>query len=307
MATLALAYVGEGSRGYLAEQARRAALRRAFATYVSPAVVDAIVADPASLKLGGDRRTLTVLFTDLAGFTGLAEKMPAEEVAAILNRHLGEMSDIVIRHGGTVDKFIGDAVMAFWGAPVADPDQSLHALEAAIEMQAATARMAAELAKSSGPALRMRVGLHRGECIVGNLGGNNRFEYTAIGDAVNLASRLEGVNNLYGTGILVSESVADSVGERICLRAVDTVRVKGRGAAVQLFTPCEDQRLVDRTLEALSAYRAGRWEEAEDKWREVAGVWPDDPVAKVFAGRLDAWARSGRPEGWDGVTRLESK
>jgi adenylate cyclase len=306
LATLALAYVGEGSRSYLTEQARRAALRRAFARYVSPAIVDQIVADPDRVKLGGERRELTVLFTDLAGFTGVAEKMPAEEVAALLNRHLGEMSDIVIRHGGTVDKFIGDAVMAFWGAPVADAEQSLHALSAAVEMQAATARMAAELSGSGGPPIRMRVGLHRGECIVGDLGGNNRLEYTAIGDAVNLASRLEGVNNLYGTGILVSQAVADAVSERIRLRPVDTVRVKGRNAPVQLFTPCDDPALAERTLAALSAYRAGRWEEAEAAWREVAAKWPGDPVAKVFAARLAAHARA-RPHAWDGVTTLESK
>jgi adenylate cyclase len=224
MVTLVLAYSAEGTRSYLAEQARRQALRRAFASYVSPAVVDEIIANSDTLKLGGDRREITLLFTDLAGFTGLAERLPAEQVAAILNRHLGEMTDVVIANGGTVDKFIGDAVMAMWGAPIADPEQSLHAVQAAIAMQAATARMGAELAAGGGPTVRMRVGLHRGECIVGNLGGHNRFEYTAIGDSVNLASRLEGVNNVYGTGILVSDAVAKAVGDRVRLRPVDAVR-----------------------------------------------------------------------------------
>ena len=304
LATLALAYLGEGSRSYLGEQARRLALRRAFASYVSPTLVDEILADPAKLKLGGDRREITLVFTDLAGFTGVSEKLPAEQVAALLNRHLGEMTDIVIAHGGTVDKFIGDAVMAFWGAPLPDADQSRHALEAAVAMQAATAKFAAELAAGGGPPLRMRVGLHRGECIVGNLGGHARFEYTAIGDAVNLASRLEGVNNLYGTGILASEAVAHAPGVATAMRPVDTVRVKGRQQPVQLFTPCEDAALVAATQEALGAWRRGEWHAARARWGEIAIRWPDDPVARVFLKRLESYAM---PTDWDGVTTLDSK
>ena len=305
LATLALAYTGEGSRSYLGEQARRVALRRAFATYVSPTLVDEILADPGKLKLGGDRREITLLFTDLAGFTGVSERLPAEQVAALLNRHLSEMTDIVISQGGTVDKFIGDAVMAFWGAPLPDPKQSEHALAAAIQMQQATAKFAAELAVTGGPPLRMRVGLHRGECIVGNLGGHNRFDYTAIGDAVNLASRLEGVNNVYGTGILASGAVVSATGAH--LRRVDAVRVKGRSQPVELFTPCDDAALVDRSDRALEAYREGWWDEARSLWESIARDYPDDPVAKVFVERLSAWAATGWPSPWDGVTTLESK
>ena len=307
VATLGLAYAGEGLRSWLGQQARRNALRQAFATYVSPAIVDAIIADPTTLKLGGDRREITVLFTDLAGFTGVAERLPAEQVAELLNRHLAEMTDIVIAHGGTVDKFIGDAVMALWGAPVPDAEQSLHALQAAIAMQQATARFAAELAATGGPALRMRVGVHRGECIVGNLGGHARFEYTAIGDAVNLASRLEGANNAYGTGILASAAVAKAVAGRVPLRPVDIVRVKGRQQAVELFTPCEDAALAEGTAAAVQAWRAGRWDEARAAWRSVAERWPGDPLAEFFAARLDAWDRDGYPDAWDGVMTLASK
>ncbi len=304
IATLALAYVTEGSRSYVGEQARRLALRRAFASYVSPTLVDAILADPSKLKLGGDRLEITLIFTDLAGFTGVSEKLPAEKVAALLNRHLGEMTDIVIAHGGTVDKFIGDAVMAFWGAPLPDAQQSQHALEAAVEMQAATARFAAELAAGGGPPLRMRVGLHRGECIVGNLGGNARFEYTAIGDAVNLASRLEGVNNVYGTGILLSDAVAKAPGVTMPMRPVDRVRVKGRSQSVPLFTPCTDAALVAKTEAALAAWSAGDWHGARARWSEIAAGWPEDPVARVFLARLESFSM---PSDWDGVTTLESK
>ena len=307
IATMALAYAGQGARGFLSEQARRKELRRAFSQYVSPAVVDEIIADPQMLKLGGDRRELTLLFTDLAGFTSISEAMAAEEVAKILNRHLAEMTEIVIRHQGTVDKFIGDAVMAFWGAPVADVDQSRHALDAAIDMQGAMAAMRAELAATGGPDMRMRIGLHRGECIVGNMGGSNRFDYTAIGDNVNLAARLEGVNNVYGTGILVSDTVAKAVAGTPTLRPVDTVRVKGKKNAVGLFTPCDDPALIAKTVDALDAYRRGEWTLAMARWQALADAYPDDPIGKVFLARLRTWAETRHPDPWDGITELSSK
>jgi adenylate cyclase len=307
LATMTLAYVGQGARGFLAEQARRKELRRAFASYVSPTIVDEIIADPGKLKLGGDRRELTLLFTDLAGFTGISETRPAEEVAQILNRHLAEMTEVVISHKGTVDKFIGDAVMAFWGAPIPDADQSMNALDAAIDMQRRVAAMRSELLAAGGPTVRMRIGLHRGDCIVGNMGGANRFEYTAIGDTVNLASRLEGVNNVYGTGILLSESVARAVEGRVTLRPVDTVRVKGRHQAVPLFTPCDDPELASQSAAALDSYRRGDWASALREWQELAKAHPDDPVCAVILGRLRAWSERGWPEPWDGITELESK
>lgn len=307
LATLGLAYVGQGARGFLSEQARRQELRRAFAQYVSPALVDEILASPGTLKLGGDRREITLLFTDLVAFTSICEQLPAEEVARILNRHLAEMTEIVMRHGGTVNKFIGDAVMAFWGAPVADPAQADHALDAAIEMQAAMTKMRAELLASGGPTLGMRIGLHRGECIVGNLGGMHRFDYTAIGDSVNLAARLEGVNKVYGTGILASDGVAKTLAAGRSMRPVDSVRVMGRHQAVELFTPCDDRALAARASEALDDYRAGHWESALARWRAFAQSHPDDPIAKVFLARIEAWSASGWPDPWDGITELESK
>jgi adenylate cyclase len=307
MATVTLGYAGQGATGFLREQARRREIRRAFALYVSPEIVAEIVAHPETLRLGGDRRELTLLFTDLAGFTSISEKLPAEEVAQLLNRHLTEMTEIVMRHGGTVDKFIGDAVMAFWGAPIADADQSLHSVQAAIEMQRTIARMRAELVAAGGPALRMRIGLHRGECIIGNMGGINRFSYTAVGDCVNLASRLEGVNNVYGTGILLSDSVAGAVAGRLSLRPVDSVRVKGKVQPVELFTPCDDPALAVQTAAALAVYREGDWTKALAQWEALAAAFPDDSVARVFVGRLRLWSRDGWPQPWDGVTTLEAK
>jgi len=305
--TVVLVYLAQGGVAYLFEQRQKRQIKRAFSMYVAPTVVEEVIAHPERLKLGGERCDLTLLFTDLAGFTSISEALEAEQVAQILNRHLTEMTEIVLRYQGTVDKFIGDAVMAFWGAPIPDPDQSLHAVKAAVEMQEKIALMRAELLAGGGPELRMRIGIHRGDCIVGNMGGDNRFDYTAIGDPVNLASRMEGVNKVYGTGILLSESVAHAVAGQVGLRQVDTVRVKGKQLGVDIFAPCQDEKLTKLTESALAAYREGNWGLAQERWEAANAAYPDDPVALTFLKRLAAFRASGAPSGWDGITTLESK
>lgn len=305
--TVLLIYLAQGGVAYFFEQRQRRQMKQAFSMYVAPAVVEEVIAHPERLKLGGERRELTLLFTDLAGFTSISEALDAEAVAHILNRHLSEMTEIVLRYHGTVDKFIGDAVMAFWGAPIADPDQSLHAVKAAVEMQQKIAVMRQEILATGGPELQMRIGVHRGDCIVGNMGGDNRFDYTAIGDTVNLASRLEGVNKVYNTGILLSESTAQAVAEQVRLRQVDVVRVKGKHLGVGIFTPCTDEKLITLSESALKAYRGGDWTLSQERWQAVKADYPDDPVAATFLKRIEHFQTSGFPPEWDGVTTLESK
>ncbi len=300
-------YLAQGGLAYSTELRQRRQIRLAFEKYVAPAVVEQIVTRTEFLRPGGKRQELTLLFTDLAGFTSIAEGMDAAEVANLLNRHLGEMTEIILRHQGTVDKFIGDAVMAFWGAPVADPDQSLHALEAAIEMQRKVAAMRADVLAAGGPELMMRVGIHRGECIVGNMGGDNRFDYTAIGDTVNLASRLEGANKVYGTEILLSDAVATALAGRARLRPVDTVRVKGKQFGIAISTPCEDERLIALSKSALDAYRQGDWSTAWERWQAVLIYRGEDVVAQLFLSRLRLWQQNGWPKSWDGISTLETK
>lgn len=307
MLTVLLIYLAQGGVAYFIEQRQRRQIKQAFSMYVSPVVVDKIIANPEQLKLGGERQELTLLFTDLAGFTTISEALGAEEVTRILNRHLSEMVEIVFRYHGTVDKFIGDAVMAFWGAPIADPEQSLHAVQAAVEMQQKIAEMRQDLLAQGGPDLHMRIGLHRGECIVGNMGGVGRFDYTAVGDSVNLASRLEGVNKVYGTGILLSDSVAQAIGDQLMLRQVDTVRVKGKHLGVPIYTPCDDTQLKAMSESALAAYSEGDWDVCQNRWQAVADAYPDDPVAHAFLSRLRTMRAAGWPSQWDGVTTLETK
>lgn len=227
-AIMVAAYFGYGARAYLDESRRKREIQRAFGMYLSPHVVERIAADPAALKLSGERREITVMFTDLAGFTSYSESHAAEEVTALLMRYFTAMTDIVLASGGTVVLFMGDGMMAFWGAPLDDKDHPLHALQAAIAMQDKVREF---------PEIRMRVGLNTCSAIVGNLGSEQRLAYTAMGDGVNLAARLEGANKAYGTQVLLSESTAERVRSSVPLKAVDRLRVSGKQTAVQVYTP----------------------------------------------------------------------
>ena len=303
-ALLAL-FAGRGATAYLDERRQREQIRRAFEHYVAPAFVAQIAAQPERLALGGERRELTVMFTDLAGFTAMSEGMAPEAVAKVLTEHLTRMTRIVLAHGGTIDKFIGDAVMAFWGAPIDDPEHALHAVQAAIEMQAEMKRWRKE--PGGAPELRMRVGVNTGVVVVGNLGSKDRFDYTVIGDAVNLASRLESVNRVYGTPILVAQATAELVRERIALRHVDRVRVKGKRDPIEIYTPETDADLVARTATAIAAYRGRDWDGAEAAWREVAALRTGDGLAAEYLGRIEEHRRRGVDGDWDGTFDLDQK
>lgn len=253
VAVVFVAWLAHLLRAYFAERARREEVKRAFSLYVAPTVVDQLLADPKRLALGGEVREITIMFTDLKGFTGISEKMPPDVVSRVLTEHFTAMTDIILAHGGTVIQFIGDAIMAFWGAPLDDPDHRLHAVEAAVEMQRGMAKLRGELAAQGMPELHMRIGLNTGRAVVGNMGSRRRFAYSALGDCVNLASRLEGTNKAYGTRILIAGETAKGVGEAVALRRVDLVRVAGKTEAVEIFAPADDPAFAaagDRPLAA---------------------------------------------------------
>ncbi len=305
MLGIAAVYTAFGAIAFLGEQRRRAEVRRAFAMYVAPEVVDEMLAHPERLTLGGERREITVLFTDLKGFTTLSEKLGAEQVAGVLSEHFTRMTAIIKSHTGTVTQFIGDAVMAMWGAPIEDAQHARRACRAALEMQADVARHREDLRARGLPEIRMRVGIHTCQAVVGNLGGADRFNYTAIGDGVNLASRLEGVNKLYGTPILLSADTARQLGDEIPLRPVDLVIVKGKTEPVEIFTPEEDALVRDLTREAIAAYRNRDWDASEAAWSKVAGHRPDDGVAAAYRARIAELRRSPPPADWTGSIALD--
>ncbi len=266
---------------------RRARQTRAmFAQYVPPEVVARLVAQPELLRLGGEAREVTLMFTDLASFTTLSEQLSAEQTVEVLTGYFNAITPLIHATGGTVDKFIGDAVMAFWGAPLADEHHAEHAVRAAIAMQQAMEPLVADLRARGLPGIHMRIGLHTGRVVVGNVGSEQRFSYTAIGDAVNLAARLEGANKAFGTGILLSEATAAQLPAGIALRALDDVIVKGKTEPVRVYTPCGDTEACRLSGAALDAFHARAWNEAEARLQALLARLPGDLAARRLLDRV---------------------
>ena len=305
LVAITLAYLANGLASFILERRRGQQIKGAFAKYVSAQVVEQMVAHPELLKLGGERRELTLLFSDLAGFTSISEKLPPDGVAHLINAYLTAMTRVILAEGGTVDKFIGDAVMAFWGAPLDDPQHALHGVRAAIAMQKAMDDLQPFFAEFDVGYVGLRIGLNSGPATVGNMGSEERFDYTALGDTVNLAARLEGVNKAYGTRILISGATAELLEGAISLRPVDLVRVKGKDKAVEILTPCDDAEISRLTAAALAAYRAQDWDGARAAWWRVLENYPDDSVSKVFMERIENFEKTGVSAGWDGSVALE--
>lgn len=263
--------VGQAGIDYAEERRRRREITRAFSQYLSPALVERLAQDPSQLKLGGERRTLTILFCDVRGFTTIAEDMKddPEGLTTLVNRLLTPLSEAVLNRGGTIDKYIGDCLMAFWNAPLDDPDHALHAVTAARDMLAALAGVNAELeaeAKAAGrqpKMLRIGIGINTGECVVGNMGSARRFDYSALGDAVNLASRLEGASKDYGIPLLLGERTAAVVAGKFPIVEIDRITVKGRSTISPVFTLAEGA-----STAALARHRAY----LEAKHRDAGGI-----------------------------------
>jgi adenylate cyclase len=215
------------------------------------------------------------------------------------------MTRVIMANGGTVDKFIGDAVMAFWGAPLDDPQHALHALKASIAMQQAMQEMQPALRELGADTLSLRIGINSGPAIIGNMGSDIRFDYTAIGDTVNLAARLEGANKAYDTPILVSERTRQQVQHEIPLRQVDRVRVKGKEHPVTVYTPCEDPSLVKITGDAWQAYLARDWTTARSHVSMLRKITPDCRLAAMMHERIAAHEARPPPAEWDGSVALD--
>jgi len=312
---LGFAFALTAAYSYATEGRQKQAIRRMFAQYMSEKVIAHLMAHPERLKLGGERRHLTLFFSDLAGFTSHSEGLAPEKVVGLLNDYLSRMTDIILEEEGTVDKFEGDAIMAFWGAPLPQEDQALRACRAALRQQAALAELNRHFAEAALPPLSMRIGLHSGEAVVGNLGSQKRFDYTAIGDSVNLASRLEGLNKFYGTGILASETTAQECGDGVLFREVDRVAVKGRETPVTVFQPLglaaeldpADAAPTREFALALDLYRQAKFSEAAARFENILAQNPEDAPAQTFLERCRQFQAGPLPPNWDGVFRPDAK
>ncbi len=246
--TLAFIAAGSTARALGSEQKRFA--QSALGKYLPPDIATQILRDPDRLSLHGEKREIIVVFTDLEGFTQLSHQIAPEQVAALLNTYLDIMSDVVLAHGGTLDKFVGDAVIAFWGAPIARPDDADRAVKAAIAMHRAGEAFRAEERPGIPAVGRTRVGVHRGEAVVGNFGGEGRIQYTALGDSMNTASRLESANKQLGTSLLVSREVVDRA-TFDSFRPMGRIAVRGRAMPLEIFEPVPDAPHAD--IDALAA------------------------------------------------------
>jgi len=300
-------YVIQGSFAYVVELRNKARIREAFSLFVPAAVADSLAQQSTALTPGGEEKELTVLFTDLAGFTTSAEGLRPAQVARLLNVYFETMTDIVFRHKGTVQGYIGDALMAFWGAPLPDEAHAANAVAAAEEMIAARDAINSDLKNEGLPTVKTRVGVHTGLTIVGNIGSKVRFNYTAIGDTTNLASRLEGLNKRYGTWLIISGDTLAQQPDRGRFRAIERVRVKGRDKPVEVFTPCDDPWLVEQGERAIELFRARRWEDADALWREVQERYPQDPIAAYYRSRIAEFAVEPPPPEWDGTESISEK
>lgn len=313
-ANLAGCFIVTTGYNYLAEARQRHFITSAFGQYLSPEVVDSLVADPDHLKLGGEVREITAFFSYIQGFSTISETLTPQALVTLLNEYLSEMCDIIGRHHGTVDKFEGDAIMAFWGAPLATDMHASQALAAAIEMQRRLAELRERWRAEGKPLLYVRMGINSGPMLVGNMGSRTRMNYTIMGDAVNLASRLEGANKFYGTYLMISEHTRALAGDAFATRELDSIRVMGRHEPVRVYELLgyrqllAEQQLAAALLfeQALAIYRNGDFARAEEAFRAVIELAGRDSPSEVFLNRLQAMG--DRAEGgWDGVFNADSK
>jgi adenylate cyclase len=312
-ASLLLVFLAVSVANYFFEGRRKRFLQGAFAHYVSEDIVAALVQHPERLSLAGEERELTVLFTDIRGFTTMSETMTARQLAAFLNEYLSAMTDIIMVRGGTVDKFIGDAIMAFWGAPLDDREHARHALSACLEMRRRLAELRPEWVARGLPPVETGIGANSGVVSVGNMGSRTRFSYTVMGDAVNLASRLEGLTKIYGAGVLVSEATRKAAGDSFFYRPIDVVRVKGKREPVALFEPLAEgpapvdrQQELERYAAALDLYRSRAFGPAQEAFQALQRDCPQTLHA-LYLERVQLFLKHPPPADWDGVFTFTTK
>lgn len=295
---------------YLFERREKKRVIGALEKYISKEVADEIMKNPESLKLGGERKRITVMFSDIRGFTSISEKLTAEQLVRLLNEYLTEMTEVILNHKGVVDKYIGDAIMAFWGAPLEQPKQAELACKACIEMMKSLAKLNKKLEKENFPEVNIGMGLNTGECIIGNMGSYERFDYTAIGDEINLGSRLEGLNKEYATSILISESTRKEIGEGFIVREIDLVAVKGKKQPVKIYElvgtaddASEEQKNKLKEFEkGLNLYRKQKFDGAIKMFKNAG-----DSVSQIFIQRCLEYKKNPPPEEWDGVSIMKTK
>lgn len=285
-------------------------LKKAFSSYISPELVAEIMQNPKGLELGGQERELTILFSDIRGFTTLSESLKPTELVSMLNRLLDPMTNVILKNRGMLDKYIGDAIMALFNTPVTVPEHPDKAVKSAIELLETLDNVNAEFIKEGIPSVDIGIGINTGTVVVGNMGSKVRFEYTAIGDSVNLASRLEGLCKVYKTKIIISESTKNRLTLPLVYRLLDKVRVKGRVEALEIFEPMlltkENSEIKEQFEKALDEYFHMNFTNADKIFRELYEKFGDQP-SKLFSERCISFIKKAPNDGWDGVYNPDFK
>lgn len=297
-------------------QREKALYRGMFSQYVQKEVVEELIRNPELVKLGGERRVMSVLFTDVEGFTTIAERMPPEELVSLLNEYLSEMSRVIVANGGIIDKYEGDLIMAEFGAPIWKPDHAERACRAALQMHRRLGELQPLWSEKGLPVLRSRIGINSGEMLVGNMGSDVVFDYTVMGDAVNLASRLESANKAYGTRIMIGEETLKLTDGKFVTRPLDRLRVKGKERPVEVFEllgerwedlPEHRQKNLELYLKGLDCYRQREFERARQYFLSALEVDPLDGPSKTYLERCEFYKKDPPPPDWDGVWVLTEK
>jgi adenylate cyclase len=306
-----LSFTAASLLNYSFEGRQKRFIKSAFRHYLSPHVIERVLEDPSQLSLGGESRPITAFFSDVAGFTSVSESLSPEDLVKLLNEYLSEMTDIILDSGGTLDKYEGDAIIAFWNAPLDLPDHAVRASRAALLCQKRLGELRPDFQERYGHALTMRIGVNSGPAVVGNMGSRRRFDYTAMGDTMNLASRLEGACKQYTVPILVGENTFTQIEKDIITREVDLIRVVGKAQPVRVYEILgEKSELsasqwdgIDLFHQALKMYRDRRWDEAIKLFHKSG----DSPLVRLYVERTEALKESPPAEGWTGVFDLKQK
>ena len=312
-----LIYIGVTIFRYITEEREKRKIKGAFTKHVHPSVVEEMLKNPEMLKLGGQKKMLTVLFSDIKGFTTISEQMDPDALIELLNEYLTPMTDLVFKYDGLLDKYIGDAIMALYGAPLEIEDHALKACRTGLEMLEKLKELRRMWAEKDPaiPRVDCRIGLNTGVIVVGNMGSQDRFDYTAVGDDVNLASRLEGAGKEYDTNIIIGEATHEQVKEEMVCRELDLIEVVGKTRPVHIYellgengqTSKDQVQLANAFRKGLRAYRGQQWDSAAKIFSQINGYYPEDGPTKVFLRRVAEFKKNPPLKDWDGVYVMTSK
>ncbi|MBI9074616.1 MAG: CHASE2 domain-containing protein [Desulfatibacillum sp.] len=310
-----VSYVSMTVYKYLTEEKDKRFIKDAFSTYLAPSVVNQVIKNRESLKLGGEQREITAFFSDVQGFTSISEKLTATALVELLNIFLSEMTEIILDNEGTVDKYEGDAIIAFFGAPNVMPDHAARAAIACVEMQRKLVELRERFTLEGRPILHMRIGMNTGQAVVGNMGSSKRFDYTMMGDTVNIAARLEGVNKVYGTYTMISQATYDQCSDYIAVRELDAVNVVGKAEPIVIYeiiglkgeVDSHKEQLVGHYAQGLAAYRQSQWKEAVGHFDKALAFDPGDPPSLTMKKRCVEYHKTPPPEKWNGAYTMTSK